>query len=318
MIYRLIFDKKQKSIRFKTIKLCKKKKVNFKDEFDLKAGIKISSLHSGSGTLGAIVYKSGKPMLLTNAHVVKPEDDKERKEYSSNKELMLQRAQFGRLEISEESKQRIEKGETPVFHPPYEQGENEASRIIGFVSEMDESVDAALVELVVPAEHIDRSIGYTGEYLKEPVSPAHNQEVFKHGAVTGRTVGKVEGLTTDTMVIRSQNGNKPFSDHGDSGSTIMTMKNDQMRPVGLLHKGKNGNTFAFPMIKVQEKLGFTFKKQQQLSQDLSETTTPDLTRLAGASQVKPIAEGIEVKASPKQSPKQSQDTKKKASFKIGG
>ena len=113
----------------------------YQEEFTLKAGLAISGFSTASkGTLGAIVYKDGTQMILTNAHVVGEEDHKEAEK---NRELLLVRIKERGWQLPEALIERIEKGETPVFHPPYYGGQKEA-KLVAFVTEVTMELDHAI------------------------------------------------------------------------------------------------------------------------------------------------------------------------------
>lgn len=154
-----------------------KKTHEYNGEFTLKAGMAISILQNASkGSLGAIVYstKDNKPMLLTNKHVI-TYSKKEAKEYNMNKGLILERLKHGQWILDKSLKARIEKGDIPVFHPPY-QGGNKDAKIIAFVTRVSDQYDAALCELL-PNVKYDAEIKY--EALGRIKDPVESSNVFK-------------------------------------------------------------------------------------------------------------------------------------------
>ncbi len=113
----------------------------YNNEFILKAGIEISGLSTASrGTLGAIVYKDGQPMILTNKHVIITDDPEETE---NNRQMLLERVHDRGWDLSDELLARIREGEIPVFHPRYYGGDKQA-KIVAFVTHVSEIYDAAL------------------------------------------------------------------------------------------------------------------------------------------------------------------------------
>ncbi|MDO5970497.1 hypothetical protein Q4Q35_11835 [Flavivirga aquimarina] len=230
----------------------KEKTHEYTGEFTLKAGIAISSFSSATkGTLGAIVYKEGKPMILTNEHVVITDDPEEEKR---NKKLLIDRVKDRGWSLPDDILRRIEKGDIPVFHPPYNGGEKEA-KIIAFVTETDTEFDAALCEIVVPLENISREI--LGETLGEPIPPEEDSNIYKVGCITDTTAGNVHQVSGKNILVKKI-GKSTVSEPGDSGAVFI--KSGTNSPIGLLHKGDDDYTYANALVSIQAKMGFTFRK----------------------------------------------------------
>ncbi|MEL6534587.1 MAG: hypothetical protein AAFQ98_04205, partial [Bacteroidota bacterium] len=156
------------------------------DDFTLSPGMAISTFQSASrGTCGAIVFSTanGKPMLLTNRHVVDWED----KEYRENQDLFLQRLDHETIRIDPEVEKKIRDGGVPVFHPPYNGGEKKA-KVVGFVTRSSSVSDAVVCELLPEVEY-DREVN--SQPMGKISEPDEGAYVFKKGVVTGNTSGVV-------------------------------------------------------------------------------------------------------------------------------
>lgn len=225
---------------------------DFNERFTVIPGISISTLsHDSSGTLGAIVYKNGSQMLLTNRHVVINEENER------NRELLLNRVKYNKLRISERLLVRIQDGEMPVFHPPY-QGGNTSAKIIAFVTETCSSLDAALCELVISPEFVKRTI--SGRDLAHPTDPGEGETVFKFGATTKYREGVIVQVSGNTILIRD-NTRRVFAEPGDSGSLVVEAERN--RPVGLYSRyhSETETHIAFNINAIKDTMEFSFIKE---------------------------------------------------------
>ena len=216
----------------------------FKTEFILKAGMEISGLSTASrGTLGAIVFKDGKPMILTNKHVITTDDPEQTER---NREKLLVRVKEHDWDVAPELLKRIEEGEIPVFHPQYPRGDKRA-KIVAFVSEAYDEYDAALCEIIIPLEQIDREID------ADPIEPTEGRDVFKTGCETGLSIGNIKQVECNILIIE-----KIVSRYADSGAVFV--ESGTNKPVGLLFKVDSDYTYAYKMTTLAAKMGFSFKK----------------------------------------------------------
>ena len=118
-------------------------------------GIAISAASSAtSGTLGCIVKhdKSGKLAILTNHHVAMSNES----DVKSNIKTLLMREKYrhenNKGTIPLDVLKRIEKGELPIFQPPYMGGMNAQARVVAFVTDSWDTGDAAICELLDDTE----------------------------------------------------------------------------------------------------------------------------------------------------------------------
>ncbi|MDJ0835843.1 MAG: trypsin-like peptidase domain-containing protein [Acidobacteriota bacterium] len=223
----------------------------------LKPGMEIScASNASSGTLGAIVYdnSSGKPMILTNYHVVSTDDPEEE---SNNLKLILQRVKHAGWALDEEVAGRIDAGEKPVFCTKYGGGLKSA-KIVAFVTRYDKTLDAAVCQLLKGVK-FDPDINY--QPVTRTTTPVQGKNVYKVGKVTGQTSGKIKQVDNSTPVIIIEKiGRAKVAEQGDSGAVFIDSETD--KAVGLLFKGDDQYTYARPISRVESALGISFKKPQ--------------------------------------------------------
>ena len=206
-----------------------------------------------SGTLGALVTKSGVQYILSNNHV-------------------LARTNAGTVGDAIIQPGLID--QTPVC------AQDTADTIatlsqwakISFKRGTTNIVDAAIAQVQAGRVTTDGSILDIGIVSAAPASAAINTPVMKSGRTTGLTSGMVaavnvtisvkygsacgggRGTATFKNQIRVTPGS--FSDGGDSGSLIVTTATPA-QPVGLLFAGSSTDTFANPIQDVLNLFGVT-------------------------------------------------------------
>jgi hypothetical protein len=183
-----------------------------------------------AGTLGALVERDGKRLVLSNNHVLADENS---------------------LPIG-----------APIFQPGLLDGGDPAKDQIARLSEFvtlrrgaANRVDAAVAELLDPGLASPSPLPPVGKLRSgEPLPAAEGLAVEKVGRTTGHTTGRVFDVSADvrvgydlgTLVFADQiliaGDRGPFSAGGDSGSLIVAR--GKKRPVGLLFAGSESHTIA--------------------------------------------------------------------------
>lgn len=215
----------------------------------------ISAMWKGgtAGTLGAIVFKNGKPHLLSNEHVFFPHW------------------------------QGAKKGDSVVQPSPYDWSQAAPSEEVGKIT-YDSKIrfwsqaqnewndfDAHLVPLQegIPYESLKQLT--IGSFNPEPKEHIVGMEVQRDGRTNGYRRAKV--LATDVVasiwidkdknllaLFRNQvfysNKEYSFVNGGDSGSLVLDMGKN---PVGLIFAASSEVAIGTPIKSVQNALGFTFE-----------------------------------------------------------
>lgn len=237
----------------------------------LRGGIAISAAtHADRGTLGAIVIstESGRPLILTNRHVVYGEA--EEAQVAQNLGLMVSRGVGHRPWYTAEFLTAIAGTGRPIFQPPYMGGMNRHARPVAWVRRVSKSLDAAVAELFPDVEHSLDVIGPPSrpEFQITGIGePRKGMIVMKSGALTGITYGRIRGVAGADVIIDYHSDlpwwpEGPVADHGDSGSVWVDP--ESLRAVALLTggryiRGTHNYSTALHMGVVAEKLGFRFR-----------------------------------------------------------
>jgi hypothetical protein len=174
----------------------------------LQGGIEISAATpASSGTLGAIVTstETGKPMILTNRHVVSDDADEEAVRESLNLLKLKVKAGAQPWWWKEEYCELLERY-FPVFQPAYRGGSKE-SRLVAWVTLASKASDAAVCTLADGVKS-DPAVLANPSYRIPAIGKARNDMlVMKSGKETEVTWGVVTAISDDNIIIEH-----PFHD----------------------------------------------------------------------------------------------------------
>lgn len=243
-------------------------------------GTSVGNFDITAGTLGTVVWKDGKVMILSNNHVLADSNNAEIGEpiYQPGpadggtiSDTIAHLSEFVPLKFMD-SESDCPKAKAFVQYFNRYLLRNRVTQLRAVASDQIENfVDAALAEIDVECQKNFINV-YTGRmYEKNTINPVDaiiNMPVMKFGRTTGFTHGWVSqidvavnvqygpgqyALFTEQIMIE---GDEQFSDGGDSGSLIMEKMT--FNPTALLFAGSGSVTVATPINTVQEALGFTW------------------------------------------------------------
>jgi hypothetical protein len=245
-------------------------------------GTSVGNFDITAGTLGTIVWKDGKRMILSNNHVLADSNECELGEPiyqpgphdgGTAEDTVAHLSEYIPLKfMTSESECPKAKAFVKYFNRTLLR--NRATQLKAVASQQIENfVDAALAEIDDNIEHRMNYIGLHSGKLFPPNTgdirlPEMNGPVMKFGRTTALTKGYISqldvavnvqygpgnyALFTNQIMIESENEN-PFSQGGDSGSLVM--EQNTFNPVGLLFAGSDSVTLANPISDVQDALGF--------------------------------------------------------------
>lgn len=210
----------------------------------LEGGISISNLRSSGGTLSFVKEINDVPYMISNSHVFASEPFKK----SMKNKTIVQPASLDGG--TEEDKVGELIGYSPI-------------KLKKFFRNPINYVDIAVAKVDENIEYEPNRIKTIGKILCSKV-PNEGEIVKKYGRTSGLTYGTV--ISTDSLievsygkgktaifdhqiVVQSMNLKRPFSVSGDSGSAVLTHKNEI---IGIVFAGSFMFTFINPINTVTE------------------------------------------------------------------
>ncbi len=203
-------------------------------------------------TLGAIIFKNGKPYGLSNEHCFNPWWNGAKK---GDKILQASPLDGGRnpkdiiAEIVDDKKRLVLDGKTKNIF------------------------DTSIQPINADIETIELYQDTIGKFEPEPDFVKAGEEVQKHGRTTFFTKTRVIATDVDgsiyydratnklgifeNQIMLNNGGNWNFVNGGDSGSLVLNMKK---RPIGQVYGGSSLVVLVAPIVPIMQEFGFTFDK----------------------------------------------------------
>ena len=216
-----------------------------------------------AGTLGSLVTDGTDDYILSNNHVLAKENDPDNSSLDPDGRNIIQAGLLdeGTCSLSLGDPNNIVGYLTAYVPLQFGKGKNPP----------ENKVDAAIAVTneTVAMVASDGSIRDVGPLTGAPETANVGDQVHKSGRTTGHTFGEVAAINV-TIKVKYMSGtalfvdqieatglcDTQFSDSGDSGSLIVTLRDGAPRaPVGLLFAGGGASTFANPIDTVLSKMG---------------------------------------------------------------